>query len=54
MVPRISTIGAVLVATLAAVVASLYITAPWDMLATVIAATGATAILLLIAVRLVA
>jgi hypothetical protein len=43
---------AVVLTTLAAAVASLYITQPWDMYSTVLAAGGAATIQLSIAVRL--
>ena len=46
-----TTIPAVLVATIAAAVASVYTAEPWDILSTVLAALGATILLLLIAVR---
>lgn len=51
MLHRASTRGAVLVATIAAAVASIYITPPWDMFCTVLAAAGAATSMLLLAIR---
>jgi hypothetical protein len=50
MAPRLSTIGAVLVATVAAAAGSIYATEVWSMIFTVVAAVGATAVVLLTAV----
>jgi hypothetical protein len=51
MTPRLSTIVAVLVATVAAAAGSVYATEVWSMVCTVAAALGATAVVLLTAVR---
>jgi hypothetical protein len=51
MKPRPSTLLAVVAATIAAAIASAYITPPWDMYSTLFAAVGTTAFVLLMAVR---